>query len=225
MQLSKLIVNTFDNPSSPLFQEQRFKHDGNHTMAPCWTDQERIETEKHTIQEYTNNVQRLRGYKYSLWIAKEYHETDTTIGWTAKEGKVVGVVEVGVTKYTRRKDTDKRPTIGILCVDPKYQALGVGSALIDTCESLVLQMWKDTSIYVQVEPWNIRALRFFYKRGYRLVLPDEHQGNEANAKTQTMDSMSLVEDDPSSWITVRLYRNRILQDVPHVLMMKELSEY
>ena len=203
--------------------------------AFSWTEKDQIDTERHTMEEYRKNVQRLQGYKYALWIAKEYPCDHSNNGSKQSEGKVIGVVEVGLTQGPL--ENQKRPTIGVLCIDPTYQRLGVGSALIETCESLIVQVWNDSWVYVQIEPWNIKALKFFQKRGYQLVQNQRTFQKDASSHIERTrhdenkhisfegnDSNSILNQlHPLDFIMVRLYRNRVLQDVPHVLMIKALS--
>lgn len=231
-QLSDLIVSTFDNPLSSLYHEQQ-DNIADKEGSKAWSDEDQQETVRHTMIEYLKNVKKMQGYKYALWIARECSESPTD--GKQDEGKIVGVVEVGLTQAKpnrslekslsntdRMSDSGKRPTIGVLCVDPAYRSMGIATALIETCESLIVKVWNEKSVYVQVEPWNIQSLRFFEKQGYQLLHSKKQKDDSIHQVKEESTFKDWKNIDPSDIIMVRLYRNRVLKDIPHVLMVKKL---
>lgn len=116
-----------------------------------WEWRERKATEKSVRQHYVETAERLRGKKYALLIA-----IDTTL-----RNQVVGMVEMGVSCNGSGTET----TIGVLAVAPKGRRQGIGAKLLERCEQVATsEGWNETKIYVEVEPNNTAALRFFEQK-------------------------------------------------------------
>lgn len=147
-----------------------------------WT-QRRI-TEQFVVQTYVETTKRMQGNKYALLVATSH------VG-----NVVVGMVEMGLSQSTQVRTT--RTTIGVLAVSPKFQQQGIGTMLLEQCETVAATLWNKTTLCVQVEPDNEVALRFFERHGYTIMLQE------------------------SSSVMVR--RRRVLEERPHLLLAKQLK--
>jgi len=65
-----------------------------------------------------------------------------------------------------------RPILTNLSVQYEARKSGVASRLMELCETHVYQTWRMSEIVLEVEDDNERALRFYDKRGYRVVQED-----------------------------------------------------
>lgn len=67
-----------------------------------------------------------------------------------------------------------RPVLTNLSVKPEARKSGVGSALVDACESVVQNSWSTTydEIVLEVEEENVVAQKFYEKRGYVALYAD-----------------------------------------------------
>jgi ribosomal protein S18 acetylase RimI-like enzyme len=155
----------------------------------------------------------MRGTKYTILIAKEM-----------MDGPVIGMVEMGITADPRTVITtttttlpfvapvvvdtlsiptppvqqqQRRVMIGILCVDTKYRGRGVASALLAQCEYIAVRQWNETTLQVQVDVTNQRALAVFEKLGYG----QKEEGHEL----------------------VQVRRRNTVEAIPHFLLHKALE--
>jgi len=130
-----------------------------------WNGFEKGRTERFTYRRYVSTARRMRGTKYALLVVKDRIGGNSV---EAGELKVVGMVELGVTmdQTIQKGSLQPRPTIGVLCVESKYRKSGIGKALVQRCETLVTDLWKDTMLYTEVEPSNEEAINFFERCGY-----------------------------------------------------------
>jgi ribosomal protein S18 acetylase RimI-like enzyme len=104
-------------------------------------------------------------------------------------GQVLGFVEVtqrpyglGESKFgfdeeskiNLRKSSfyEKRPILTNLSVSYDARKSGLGSKLVDICEQEVLRRWNMKEIILEVEDDNENALRFYQKRGYKILFAD-----------------------------------------------------
>jgi ribosomal protein S18 acetylase RimI-like enzyme len=102
-------------------------------------------------------------------------------------GQVLGFVEVTVRPYgvggggsnergtviTRAEDDQqRRPVLTNLSVKREARGLGVGSALVQTCERRVRQQWNMHEILLEVEEDNETACNFYRRRGYEILFTD-----------------------------------------------------
>lgn len=169
-------METFDEPSSPL-QKRGTVGSGNTPNDNgengykkmleniLWKTVEKGQMERFTYQRYVSTARRMKGTKYALLVVKDRIGGNSV---EAGELQVVGMAELGVTmNQSIRKDSlQPRATIGVLCVESKYRKLGIGKALVQRCETLVTDLWKDTVLYTEVEPINEKAISFFERCGY-----------------------------------------------------------
>lgn len=162
----------------------------------------------------------MRGKKYCLLVAKEYQDDNAL---TNSSYDVVGMVEMGMSLCPKSSYTSidaeagtyksqsavgvtgdsPRPTIGVLCIKSTHQNQGIGRALVQKCEEIVHEVWKEHEIFVDVEPNNKKALAFFTNCGYEYAI------DESEAK--------LVRD-------TRVFRRRVEEVKPHWLLRKSLGE-
>lgn len=142
-----------------------------------WEWNQRRITEKFVLQRYVDTAKRMQGKKYALLVARA--------------GSVVGMVEMGLSQSTN----NTRTTIGVLAVSTKLQRQGIGALLLEQCETIAAT-WNKTMVYVEVEPDNDSALRFFERHGYSIL----QEGS-----------------------TVMVRRRRILEERPHLLLCKQLN--
>jgi ribosomal protein S18 acetylase RimI-like enzyme len=104
-------------------------------------------------------------------------------------GQVLGFVEVTQRPYglgeskvgfdeeskiNLRKSSfyEKRPILTNLSVAYDARKSGLGSKLVDICELEVLSRWNMKEIILEVEDDNTNALRFYQKRGYKILFED-----------------------------------------------------
>lgn len=104
-------------------------------------------------------------------------------------GQVLGFVEVTQRPYglgeskigfdeeskiNLRKSSfyDKRPILTNLSVAYDARKSGLGTKLVDICEQEVLRRWYMKEIILEVEDDNENALRFYQKRGYKILFAD-----------------------------------------------------
>ena len=139
-EMVQLIVKTFDAPP----------HDASNMERIRWSLFEQSLTEAYTLRQYTQTARRMRGTKYSIFVVKQL-------------GRVIGMVEVGINGSSQ----EKRPTIGLICVEKEFRQQGVAADLITQCEHLVTKVWKESVLYAEVEETNLAALQFFYSQGFQ----------------------------------------------------------
>lgn len=158
IDLSILLADTFDKPKPTDPQSSHLS----------WKLYERLLTERAIYNRYTSLAKRFRRNKskYALFIAKEYN--DGTLEERAPYNQVVGVVELGMTLGPSPESTTliPRATIGVLGVSSNFRQLGVGRSLVNKCQSIAKEVWKENDIYVEVEPLNEVALSVFESCGF-----------------------------------------------------------
>ena len=166
-QLAKLIVSTFDDPSKNMMRSQSFQ---SKLDALQWNVLDKSLSEELMFKQYTSTVRRMRGKKYCLLVVKDSHQVRVD----DSHDFVVGVVEMGLslcpptTNSTGENAAELRPqpTIGVLCVNSTHRQKGIGRALVRKCEQVAADVWNEDSIFVDVDPSNLSALKFFEKCGY-----------------------------------------------------------
>jgi ribosomal protein S18 acetylase RimI-like enzyme len=173
-QLADLLVNVFD---APLICGTLDKL--------TWRLFEKERTTQIVYQRHIDTARQFQGLaiKYKVFLAKQ-------------GDKVVGMVEMGVVPSTS-PSTSRRATLGVLCVDPSWQGLSVGTMLLNKCHDEVRNRWNETRLYCDVEESNEGAYLFFTKRGY-------------------ISSGQIV--------TAKVQRKRQLEDRPHMVLCKELLD-
>lgn len=167
-----------------------------------WILYDKFFTEQFTVQQYMQTALKMKGKKYSIYLAKEYNPGLSNDGSEARPFyEIIGMIEFGMileptrikkefenAKSNNNEDTattsvihtsvglKSRATIGILCVKSNFMSKGVGKALLTKCEDEVKKVWNETQLFTEVEPDNVRALRFFESCGYGIEFDDD--GNE-----------------------------------------------
>jgi ribosomal protein S18 acetylase RimI-like enzyme len=221
-QAASLVVSTFDAPC--LNDKQKVDESPqNRFNLFRWNLIDKSLTEDFTYRQYVRTARRMRGKKYCLLLAKEYQDDDS---FAAGSYDVVGMVEMGMSPCPKSFSTvDKvtsevdpynsqsevgatttgdcpQPTIGVLCVKSTHQKQGVGRALVQKCEEIVQEIWKENEIFVDVEPSNRNALLFFRNCGY------EYAVDESGTK--------LMRD-------TKVFRRRVEEVKPHWLLRKSIG--
>jgi len=102
---------------------------------------------RSTYITYSRTFRRMKGKKYALILARSSSEGVVTIGGGGR-GEVVGMVELGLV----RSNSSSRPTIGVLCVDEAYRGLGIGRAMVESCEEIINKIWSG--------PWKVEENRY-----------------------------------------------------------------
>jgi len=181
-QLTALLVSTFDAPQSS--QED----DAVPMMERLqWDLFEKSLTEEFTYKRYVSLARKMRGKKYCLLVAKQIDNMDSDDVSSSSLGRsngVVGMVEMGMSlcpvdanntsTTTDDDELNKRsaeamspsPLIGVICVSPTHQKEGIGMKLLNKCEEVARDIWKEEFICVDVEPNNAPALSLFEMGGY-----------------------------------------------------------
>ncbi len=194
-ELACLLVETFDEK---IIMEKINSNENKSTFQSKlelvqWNLIERSLTEQYNFNQYVQTAKKMKGKKYSLFLAKEYNP-----GCKEKEIRpfyeTVGMIEIGMTLEpstpspidpslvsdecigNRDKILIPRATVGVLCVKSTAQNNGVGHALLQRCEQVIVELWDEDEVFVEVEPNNLAALSFFNKHGYL-----NHHGEMRNA--------------------------------------------
>ena len=133
------------------------------------------------------------GKKYALYVAKEKVQNEDNIPMY----HIVGMVEVGMTirSSDNEEKVEPKATLGVLAVNGAFRNQGIGQQLLEKCQDVVTNIWEEKEMYVQVEPSNKLALRFFKKNAY------EENGEMVQAKVA---------------------RRRSLEQRPHLVLSKQL---
>mmetsp|Transcript_24941 Transcript_24941/g.49603 ORF Transcript_24941/g.49603 Transcript_24941/m.49603 type:complete len:254 (+) Transcript_24941:79-840(+) len=169
-QLAALVVDTFDSPptgaipyetSFQQYVQSRIERTG-------WNLVGRSLAEQHTYDRYVRNARKMRGKKYGLYLAKEYN-AGTAESKYVPFYETVGMIEMGLTLEPSDNPMEglkPRAIVGVICVRSGFQKRGIGKALLQQCELLAIETWKENDLFVEIEPDNERALRFFSLCGY-----------------------------------------------------------
>jgi len=195
-EIATLLIDTFDAPTSDSSSIESIK----------WNMFERSLTEQYTYNQYIRNARKMRDKKYCVIVAKEYvidENNDMKL-------RVVGMAEMGmsicpISTCSNDKDTklSPQPTLGVLCVSPNHQQNGVGKALVEKCEQIATDIWKDCNLVVDIEPSNHNALSFFERCGYDYISEDD--SGEKHTRNTTV------------------VRRRKAESKPHYLLRKKLA--
>jgi ribosomal protein S18 acetylase RimI-like enzyme len=65
-----------------------------------------------------------------------------------------------------------RPILTNLAVSKKARKSGIGSQLLAECERHVARTWSMKELVLEVEDFNMKALDFYSKRGYKVIYSD-----------------------------------------------------
>ena len=167
-----------------------------------WILYQRYQTQQQIYQQLVRNARAMQDAKYTILLAKERPES-------GRGGNIIGMIEFGVVSMIQQSNTiSLYPTpqrrllmIGTICIDPQYRKMGIASALIQQCETIVQTQWKETEVYAHIEETNHMAIRCFTKFGYTM--------NISNSSDTRVD-----------YISVR--RRHKVERVPHLLFQKAL---
>ena len=195
-EIAILLTNTFDTPSDTSSSIELIK----------WNMFERSLTEQYTFNQYIRNARRMRDKKYCVIVAKEYIINENH----DMKLRVVGMAEMGmsicpISTCSTDEDTklSPQPTLGVLCVSPNHQQNGIGKALVEKCEQIATDIWKDCNVVVDIEPSNHIALSFFERCGYEYISEDD------SGEKQTRNTTVV--------------RRRKAESKPHYLLRKKLA--
>lgn len=144
-------------------------------LAP-WDWWNRRQTQAAIYRRYVNTARNLKASKYLVLLAKD------------EFGPVCAVAEMGISNAGR-------PTLGVLCVEPTARRRGIGASLVHRCEDVAANIWKEDSLFVEVETSNRQAQKFFEACGY-------------------------VDTKERSMVTVQTGKN--MQNKPHIVLVKHL---
>jgi ribosomal protein S18 acetylase RimI-like enzyme len=148
-QIASLVVESFDTPSTEASALEKI----------TWNVMGRSLSEDSTYIQYVSTARKMKGTKYAILVAKQ-------------DNQVIGMAELGVNRGNDNEG-DRRATIGVLCVDAKYQKQGVGNELVQKCQKLAMEVWNKHALYAEVEPCNQGAISFFESCGF-----ENKQGTE-----------------------------------------------
>jgi ribosomal protein S18 acetylase RimI-like enzyme len=202
-QLASLLVSSFDAPESRCTNGD--DNALSKLRGLQWNLYEKSLTEEFTYNRYASMARRMRGKKYCLFVAKmtaedqekeeeeEFLADDVVVGNMSplkrRDNGVVGVIEMGMSlcppapgnatidncNHTRK--LIPTPLIGVICVTCTHQKLGIGMKLINKCEEVARELWREQFICVDVEPDNMRALSLFEMGGYVVEYLDVEKGD------------------------------------------------
>jgi ribosomal protein S18 acetylase RimI-like enzyme len=197
VRLSQLMVNCLHDhddgaASSNIFNEI------------SWNIYQKHITQQQIYQTLVQNARAMQDMKYTILLAKEQ----------TKNGKVIGMIEFGVSMIQHDNTSSFDPShqrrllmIGTIGIDPQYRNMGIASALIRQCETIVQLHWKETEIYAHIEETNHVAIRCFTGLGY--------------TTTTNMNESGTTTASRIDFISVR--RRHKVEYVPHLLFMKQLQ--
>lgn len=144
-----------------------------------WSLYDKFLTEQYTFRQYVQTARKMKGKKYGLFLAKEYNPgISEKLNEEARPFyEVIGMVEIGMVLECIQNSTVEdsrsirpRATVGVLCVKSNHMNKGVGKELLHKCEEVVREVWNETELFIEVEPTNKRALKFFTSCGYDTCL-------------------------------------------------------
>ena len=95
-----------------------------------------------------------------------------------------------------------RAKVGVLCVKQEHMKKGIGKALIQKCEHVVRNLWNRTQLFVEVEPDNVNAMKFFHSCGYEVCIDENNNEIIRYAKVS---------------------RRRKVEERPHCVLVKSLN--
>jgi ribosomal protein S18 acetylase RimI-like enzyme len=159
--------------------------------------------QRQIYQALVENARAMQDMKYALLLAKEHPKH-------GRGGKVIGMIEFGISMIHDNNTSNglqyqrRFLMIGTVCTDRQYRKMGIASALIRQCETIVQRQWEETEIYAHIEKSNHMAIQCFTKLGYTAV-----HVNSDGITAPRVDS-----------INVR--RRHTVECVPHLLFMKKL---
>jgi ribosomal protein S18 acetylase RimI-like enzyme len=192
VQISRLMVDCLPETPPNMFDDL------------SWILYQKYTTQQRIYQQLVQNARAMQDMKYAILIAKV--EPPKHGGG----GNVIGVIEFGVSMIHGNnsrfdpQDHRKLLMIGTIGIDPQYRKMGVASALIRQCETIVQQQWKETEIYAHIEETNHKAIQCFTKLGYTTNI----NNNDTNATRVDL-------------VSVR--RRQMVECVPHLLFVKQLQ--
>lgn len=153
-----------------------------------WDVWGRRQAQDALYRRYVRTARQLKGSKYAVLVAKEW-------------GQVLGVAEMGIGGdggSSNDPSSERRAILGVLCVSPDARRKGIGAALVQRCEEVATQVWKEETLWVEVETSNAQALQFFESCGY-------------------------VDTDERSMVAVQ--RREAVEETPHVVLAKPLVKH
>jgi ribosomal protein S18 acetylase RimI-like enzyme len=180
-QLAALEVHVFDCPPTTT------SLGGGLPQLAIWNLFQKERTIRSTYHRHVTTARKFRGTKYAVFCAKNHNN------------QVIGMVQLGVVVVDADAMTShvRRPTVGVMCVDHKYRGQGVGTMLLEHCNHVVWNVWKESKLYCEVEESNEVATKFFTTHGF---VPTGHI------------------------VTVKVQRNhRTVEQRPHSLLCKDLT--
>ena len=195
VQMSKLMVLCLPETPPNLF------------LDISWILYQQYRTQQQIYEQLVRNSRAMQGMKYAILLAKEPPKN-------GRSGKVVGMIEFGVSMarsnnstFNQQPDQRRLLMIGTIGIDPRYRKLGIASALIQKCETVVQQQWKETEIYAHIEETNHVASQCFTKLGYSTSTTNE------GTTAACVDYISVrrrhkVECAPHLLFTKKFYRSR-----------------
>jgi ribosomal protein S18 acetylase RimI-like enzyme len=200
-QIATLLVETFDDTLPSYKGASLDRNFCEELSSKCqeaietfkWNYIEKPLTKQYTYNQYVANARRMMGKKYALYVAKEQIQNENNMS----KYKIVGMVEVGMTVKPSNNQTSVEPkaTLGVLAVNSAFRNRRIGQQLLEKCQDIVTNVWKEEDLYVQVEPENKGALHFFKKNAY------QETGEMVHAKVA---------------------RRRSLEERPHLVLSKQL---
>lgn len=75
------------------------------------------------------------------------------------------------TAWWHHVENKRRAWLHWVAVDPEYQRLGLGKAIVSRATKLQIELDGDVDIYLHTQTWSHRAVRIYEKLGY--VITDE----------------------------------------------------
>ena len=233
-ELASLLVESFDEPTIINTDSENGNENGNGNTSPqkqqleqiTWGLYDKFLTEQYTFRQYVQTARKMKGKKYSLYLAKEYNP-GIKRGREENEPprpfyEVIGMIELGmvlaptissIIEKDEHHDSTiddmnsngvglrPRATVGVLCVNSKHMKKGIGKALLKKCEEEVKMVWNETRLFIEVEPDNIGALKFFESCGYDICVDDNGANIIHNAQ---------------------VCRKRRMEERPHFVMSKSI---
>jgi ribosomal protein S18 acetylase RimI-like enzyme len=90
------------------------------------------------------------------------------VAFRASDDLIVGMCEIDC-RLSPKPDKAPPPYICNLAVNKQWRNKGIGKALINVCEDLVVEVWRKEFLYLRVRRNNENAIAFYKQLGYAIV--------------------------------------------------------
>ena len=102
-----------------------------------------------------------------------------------------GVKIATATAWWRFIGKERRPWIHWVAVDPRYQGLGLGKAIISRVVELMTELEGDVDFYLHTQTWSYKAIGIYMANGFR---PTNEKALYRNRKDNYKKAMRILRE-------------------------------